>query len=142
MSEFYYKQIADDDVDMVKLARAKHTLAYCQNALSLPTIIIRWCVEIDKATYDSCGKTPFGEVIKTLKGMNVWREEFGGMTKVVSQRNVVWIRADIPLDAIAETVAHECKHVSDFARYGIFNNQEEEKRADNFARRTMREIQE
>ncbi|KKL98994.1 hypothetical protein LCGC14_1818930 [marine sediment metagenome] len=140
MTEFYYKEITDDEVDAPKLARAKYVLAYCQKVLSLSMIIIKWCVEIDKATYDSCGKSPFGEVVKTLKGMNVWREEFDGMTKLVSQRNVIWIRADIPVDMITETVAHECKHVSDFARYGIFNKQEEERRADNFGRKVMREI--
>lgn len=132
MSEFYYKRIADVEVGTAKLARAKHVLAYCQKALSLPTIIVKWWMQIDKATY---GKTLFSEVIKT-------HEEFGGMVKVVSQKNVIWIRADIPLDAIAETVAHECKHLSDFARYGIFNKQEEERRAGNFGRKVIREIQE
>lgn len=142
MSEFYYKQIANDKVDVMKFERAKHVLTYCQKVLSLPAIIIKWCVEIDKATYDKWSKTLFGETIKTLGRMDMWHEEFWGMVKVVSQKDIIWIRADILLDAIAETVAHECKHLSDFARYGIFNKQEEEKRADDFARRTMREIRE
>jgi len=140
LSEFYYKWIFDQQVDPKKVKEAERVLKYCQKTLNMPRLIIRWCKKIDKETYDKCDKGLYREVIKTLKGLDKHKEEFLGMVKVVSQKNIIWIRADIPLNQIGHVVVHECKHIADFINGYWIKNEKDEKKTDEFARKAMGEI--
>lgn len=141
MSKFFYREIGESEVDPLKVKEANGVLEFCKDLLNLPDIRIRWCVKVEKEYFERSCSGVFGEIIKSLAGFNGHKEEFWGLVKVISQKDEILIRADIPLVKIKESIAHECKHHRDFRDYGFFNTNEEEKRAEGFAREIMKKME-
>lgn len=144
MGKFCYKEICESEVDPHKLREAKRVLKLCKNFLCLPGLRIQWCKEIDKKACGGSDEGPFKELFESLRALAGYKkhsEEFYGMVKVISQQDKILIRADLPLVEIKKSIAHECKHHSDFRDYGFFNVNEEEKRADNFVREILRKLE-
>jgi len=137
LNEFYYKEIDENEVDPLKIKEANRVLNFCKNLLALPDLRIQWYVKVEKESFEKSHSILFGEIIRNLERVNKYKEEFCGMVKVVGHKNKIFIRADILLDGIKRTIAHECSHHSNFRHYGLFND---ERRAEGFAREVMSEI--
>lgn len=148
LDEFYYKWIFDHQVDPEKAREAKRVLKHCQEVLNIPDLIIRWCVKIDKADYEGLGSGPLADAIRGKHGLEKDEGAFSGQSRFLGKLDDrIWIRADIPFDQIGLTVAHECKHIHDFGKYGKYRpprTQKEKEAADkpaeDFARSVMKKI--
>ena len=149
MGEFYYREIVfDHQVGPEKVREANKVLKYCREVLNIPDLTIRWCVKVDKADYEKFGSGPLADTIRKKHGFEKDEGAFSGQSKFLGELDDrIWIRADIPFDQIGLTVAHECKHVHDFGKYGKYSpprTQKEKEAADkpaeDFARSVMRKI--
>lgn len=141
MTEFYYKEILESDVDPQKVREAREVLKFCSKFLNLPYIKIQWCKKVDKKDFGEPFDSVFGELRKelgALAGYRKFKKEFYGMTKCITDKDKILIRTDLSLEVIKETIAHECGHRYDFENYGLFNNEEMERRADEMARELMK----
>ena len=161
MTEFYYKEISESEVDRSKLGEAMRVLSYCKKALeNLPDIKIQWCKRVDEARYELDGSLVKLQVSldrlagrkSNLRGKYHAEDRpfFGqcyGLTGSREKARLVLLRADIPLDQIGLTVAHECFHLHEFGPLGKYRppitaveNRGAEKRAENFAVETIKKL--
>lgn len=161
MTEFYYKKISEDEVDPQKVDETRRVLRHCERILSnLPNIKIQWCKETDEASYGfDNGLVRLQSILTRLAGNSskvdrrYYKEDglFIGqcyrLTASKEKARTVWLRADIPIDQIGLTVAHECFHLHEFGPHGKYRPpltkkemEVAEKKADSFAREVMQRL--
>ena len=162
MTEFYYREIDQSEVDPQKVKEAERVLCFCEEILSnLPKIKIAWCKEVDRNSYVFDDRLiQIQESLNRLSGNSStkvnrkYHKENGsfmgqcyGLTGSKEKGRMIWLRADIPLDQIGLTVAHECYHLHEFGPYGKYRppitedeNKAAEKRAEDFAIETMKKL--
>lgn len=150
-AEFYYREIPEGEVTPGRVRAAKVALAFCQERLNLkvePEVRIQWIKKTTGDDYKMNGH--FVRLQKNIKKLMRDRSgveirchkddvEFLGQAFTFSfkRKNLIMLRADIGIDTILKTIAHEIKHISDSeiygAYYGLYFARESEKRAEDFA---------
>jgi len=117
LSKFYYREISEGQVNPLAVRWAGIALDHCKKDLGLSDgIYIQWCIPATREEYDR-QDSRHGRVGYTLR-------EFWGMTiasKLSDNKNRIMLRADIPIDKIAHTVAHECRHLADRDHEGDYS---------------------
>lgn len=157
---FFYGEIQEEDLPPSVLRSAKKMLNYCKKTLNLPeTVHIRWAKVVDRSAYElDAAMLRLQKSFERLAGRyfsqsdtiyKSYPEEFWGLVYGASstKRDQIWVRADIPLEGILKTIAHECQHIRDgmdFPPEKLFNpcreHDEWERRADRFAEKALREF--
>lgn len=161
MTEFYYREVDQSEVDPQKVKEARHVLHHCEGALrNLPDVKIQWCKETDEANYKMDNSfIKLQSILSRLSGKqsstkSQYHSEDGsffgqcyGLTGSKEKGRLIWLRSDIPLDQIGLTVAHECFHLHEFGPLGKYRppmtggeNEAAEKRAEDFAIETMKKL--
>lgn len=169
MNKFYFKKIKENELEPEKLCLAKKMLAFCKEKLRLPDeVYIQWTRAVDKASFEF--DKLIGKYLENLNKIGTkssicsseyfyFSEEFWGKSysKLSDRKNEIVIRADIPLlmsngNGILHVIAHECRHVrdnldhsyeehmSDHWRLVGWENSRWEKRAEDFADKTIKEF--
>lgn len=102
---FYYEKISEGRVESEILQQANIALDFCKRDLRLSNdIYIQWTRPASKEDFD---KNPdrYGEALQEFYGSMI-------AGTLSSNKNRILIRADIPLDEILHTLAHECQHIA------------------------------
>lgn len=162
MTEFYYKEIEESEVEPQKVREAGRVLHHCKMILgNLPDIKIQWCKETDEDSYGiDNGLVQLQSILNRLARNNAkvdrrYHKEDGsfmglccGLTGSKEKAKTIWLRADISIDQINLTVAHECFHLHEFGPHGKYrpplNKKEVEvadKRAENFAQEILKKLE-
>lgn len=102
----FYLEASDDEVPIAVLVRAQLTMLYALEALSMEAPALRWfrpeseAEKADRTKAQKEGRT----VERAPVPANSW-----GVARYIS--NEIWLAADIPLEEVDFTMAHECAHI-------------------------------
>lgn len=137
MSDYYYKIIPESEVEPQKAKRAIKTLECCKRIfreltkLDLPDFKFKWIRPMDRKAYEDdqvyfklqesidrmsqlIGSNEQSKPLEKKYLKNV--DNFWGMfsRKLSGKDPVIYLRSDIPLSLISETMAHEFFHLASF----------------------------
>lgn len=114
---YEYIEIAEGEIRSEKREAVHRAIAFCCKELRIPAPGLRWFAPSDNAF----GFSSIGEFANE-----------GDLLGLATRDNKeIWIRADLPIDETAETVAHECLHILQFF-LGSASDAAVEERADQF----------
>jgi len=150
---FYYRYVSENEVDPEALRTARIVVGFSERILGLSGVKIQWVRAAEKVRYEIEDiMNRYFQVSARIANVSLPPIEkkfyvdnagaFWGEIMPFFRKNTILILADVPISAIGETVAHECKHLRDHEedKLRAYDWDGAERRANDFAREVMRYV--